>query len=82
MFNRLTRFLTHQLITKRMAISEVDIYRAAQDMVRKHGVNAAGEAEALAGDFRATGDDDRAAFWTHIAKAARDILERPPGALN
>ena len=81
MFNRLTKFLTHQLITRRMAISEVDVIRAAQDLIREHGTQAGIEADARAAELRAQ-DDERAAVWTRIAKAARTILEQPPGALN
>lgn len=82
MLGRLARFLTHQLITKRMAIGEVDVVRAAQELIREHGTQAAIEAETRIAELRATGDDDRAAVWARIAKAARGILERPPGAVN
>ena len=82
MLSRITKFLTFQLITKRMALSEVDIYRSAQDLVRRHGADAEQEAEALSAAALAAGDEDRAATWTRVAASVRAILEPPKGPAN
>ncbi len=82
MLSRITKFLTFQLITKRMAMSEVDIYRSAQDLVRRHGAHAEREAESLSTAALAAGDEERAATWTRVAKSVRGILETPAGPVN
>lgn len=82
MLNRIARFLTFQLITKRMAMTEVDIYRSAQDLIRRHGAGAQQEAEALSTAALAAGDEERAATWTRVAKSVRRILDTPAGRAN
>ena len=82
MLRRITKFLTFQLITKRMAMSEVDIYRSAQDLVRRHGADAEREAESLSTAALAAGDEERAATWARVAKSVRGILETPAGPVN
>ncbi len=82
MLNRIARFLTFQLITKRMAMSEVDVYRSAQDMVRRHGDAAEQEALALSAAALGAGDEDRAEAWTRVARSVRGILDTPAGRAN
>lgn len=82
MLNRFAKFLTYQLITRRMAVSEVDVYRTAQDVVRRYGAEAEKEAEAMAGQCAAAGDDDGARMWRQVARSARDILDVPRGPAN
>lgn len=82
MLNRIAKFLTHQIITKRMAMSEVDIYRSAQDLVRRHGADAVREAETLSTAALVAGDEDRAAAWNRVAKSVRGILDTPSGAAH
>ncbi|MBX7200580.1 MAG: hypothetical protein K1X51_14525 [Rhodospirillaceae bacterium] len=82
MLSRIAKFLTHQIITKRMAMSEVDIYRSAQDLVRRHGAAAEREADALSAAALVAGDEERATTWTRIAKSVRGILDTPAGRVN
>lgn len=82
MLNRIAKFLTFQLITKRMAMSEVDIYRSAQDLIRRHGAAAEQEAESLSAAALVAGDEERAATWTRVAKSIRGMLEIPSGPVN
>lgn len=82
MLNRIARFLTFQLITKRMAMTEVDIYRSAQDLIRRHGGDAEKEAETLSAAAFAAGDEERATTWTRVAKSVRGILDTPAGRAN
>ena len=77
MLNRIAKYLTFQLITKRMAMSEVDIYRSAQDLIRKHGDDAEQEAAALSAAALGAGDEDRADTWTRVARSVRGILDTP-----
>lgn len=80
MLSRIARYLTHQIITKRMAMTEVDIYRSAQDLIRKHGADAEREAEALGAAALVAGDEQRAATWTRVARSVRGILDTPAGS--
>lgn len=82
MLNRIARFLTFQLITKRMAMTEVDIYRSAQDLIRRHGADAEQAADALSAAALAAGDEERAATWARVAKSVRGILDTPAGRAN
>lgn len=82
MLSRFAKFLTHQIITKRMAMTEVDIYRSAQDLIRRHGAGAEQEAEALSTAALAAGDEERAATWTRVAASVRGILDTPAGRPN
>lgn len=82
MLSRIARFLTHQIITKRMAMTEVDIYRSAQDLIRRHGADAEREAETLCAAALVAGDEERAATWTRVASSVRGILDAPVGKAN
>lgn len=82
MLSRIAKYLTFQLITKRMAMTEVDIYRSAQDLIRQHGDGAEMEALALSAAALGAGDEERAATWTQVARSVRGILDTPAGRAN
>jgi hypothetical protein len=80
--NRKSKYLTHQLITKRMAAADIDIYRSATEMIRAHGIEAETEATAQAAQCHAAGDDDAGAVWTRIARTIRGLIRPQDGPLN
>lgn len=58
---------------------QADIFRAAQLMVERHGVTAPEECEDRARDLRGNGDEEGAAIWMLIARAAVQLLDNDPG---
>jgi hypothetical protein len=80
--NRKSRYLTHQLITRKMAAADVDIYRSAAEMVKEHGAAAEAEADRAAAQCRAAGDEDTGAVWARIAKAIAGLTQPRRGPLN
>ena len=80
--SRKAKFLTHQLITKRMAAAEIDIAKSATEMIREYGTEAEREAANQAAQRRAAGEDDAAAIWSRIAAAIRGLIVPHEGPLN
>ncbi len=60
-------------------ISDLDIYRSAQVLVKRHGQDAPIHAAMRADAMLETGDLDGYAVWKRIVKAAEELLskERP-----
>jgi hypothetical protein len=54
---------------------QADIFRAAKLMVERHGVVAPEECEAKAEELRRNGDEDGAAIWLLVARAAIQLLD-------
>ena len=63
-------------------IPDLDIYRSAQVLVKRHGQDAPIEAAMRADAVLETGDLDGYAVWKWIVKAVEKLLskERPDGA--
>jgi hypothetical protein len=65
-------------------IPEIDIWRAAQLMLRRYGDKALEESAARADELVAAGDDNGAAVWRRITTAAAQLantIPPRPGAL-
>ena len=62
-------------------IPDLDIYRSAQVLVKRHGEDAAIHAAMRADAMLDKGDLDGYAVWTRIVKAVEELLskERPAG---
>lgn len=60
------------------ATPEIDIWRTAQILVRKHGSGAPARAEQRANEFFDMDDPDGWALWTRIASAAAELLRQKP----
>jgi hypothetical protein len=64
-------------------IPEIDIWRAAQLMLKRYGEQALEESAARADELALTGDDDGAATWRRIMGAVTDLANTtPPGPLH
>jgi len=68
-------------------IPDLDIWRAAQLMVKRYGEDAAIQAAIRADELLAEGDVDRAATWRAIMRAIEELLRAAPrggrgGAVN
>jgi hypothetical protein len=64
-------------------IPEIDIWRAAQLMLKRYGGNALGESAARANELALAGDDDGAATWRRIMAAVEQLANTtPPGRVN
>ncbi len=61
-------------------VSEIDIYRSANVLIRQHGDRAEVYAFDHSRKLSAKGDNEGTAVWLRIAKAAKDILKREPSA--
>lgn len=63
-------------------ISDIDIYRTANVLVKQHGEDAATHAAMSADAMLEKGDMDGYAIWKRILKAVKEFLskERPGGA--
>ncbi len=61
-------------------VSELDIYRAANLLLKQHGDQAEVYAFDRSRKLSAKGDEEGSAVWLRIAKAAKDILKREPSA--
>ncbi|MEE9139401.1 MAG: hypothetical protein V3U18_01355 [Alphaproteobacteria bacterium] len=60
--------------------SDLDIYRAAQALIKQHGEDATIHAAMRASEPLAPGDMEGRAVWIGIVRAAKELLdERPPG---
>ncbi len=62
--------------------SDIDIYRAANEVIKQHGEAADIEAAMRADECLAAGDMEGEAVWLRIVKAIEDLLakERPEDA--
>jgi len=64
-------------------IPEIDIWRAAQLMVKSYGEQALKESAARATELTLAGDDDGAATWHRIMAAVAELANTtPPGPLH
>ncbi len=63
-------------------IPDLDIYRSAQVLVKRHGQDAPIEAAMRADELLEAGDLDGGTVWTRILRAVEKLLskERPDGA--
>ena len=70
------------MLTFMPILSETDIYRAAQVMVRRYGDDATVQAAQRADELLDQGDIDGAATWRRIVKAIEVLQDksRPAGA--
>jgi hypothetical protein len=61
-------------------IPEIDIWRAAQLMLKRYGDEALDESAVRADELAAAGDDDGAAVWRRITAAIEQLANtKPPG---
>jgi hypothetical protein len=65
-----------------MPISDPDILREAQMMIREHGVEAELEACRMADRFLGWGDRDGQLRWLRIRNAIRELEAGPSGMPN
>jgi hypothetical protein len=64
-------------------IPEIDIWRAAQLMLKRYGDNALEESAARANELALAGDDDGAATWRRMMAAVEQLANKtPPGRVN
>ena len=64
-------------------IPEIDIWRAAQLMLKRYGDKALEESSARAVELLAAGDDNGAAVWHRIAAAVTQLVNTtPPGMVH
>jgi hypothetical protein len=63
-------------------ISEIDIWRAANLLIRKHRANAEFEAAKRADLMLDRGDDDGRLSWMRIRRAIEALLAQPSDRLN
>ena len=64
-------------------IGEIDLWRAAKQIVDRYGEDAPLEAAMLADAMHEAGDLDGLAVWKRIKKAADELLrERPDGLVH
>ena len=64
-------------------IPEIDIWRAAQLMLKRYGDKALEESAARADELVAAGDDNGAAVWRRIIAAVAQLAnETPPGRVH
>jgi hypothetical protein len=64
-------------------IPEIDIWRAAQLMLKRYGDQALKESAAQATELTLAGDDDEAATWHRIMEAVTQLANTtPPGPVH
>jgi hypothetical protein len=64
-------------------IPEIDIWRAAQLMLKRYGEKALDESAARADELTLAGDDDGATTWRRIMAAVTELANQtPPGRVN
>ena len=67
----------------RSLIPEIDIWRAAQLMLKRYGDNALEESAARANELALAGDDDGATTWRRIMAAVEQLANKtPPGQVH
>ena len=62
-------------------IPEIDIWRAAQLMLKRYGDKARGESIARADELVAAGDDNGAAVWRRITAAVAQLANKTPSGM-
>jgi hypothetical protein len=76
------RFSTASLQITRV-ISEIDIWRAANLMLKRYGEKAFEESSMRADEFAADGDRDGASTWRRITAAVEQLANNvPPGPVH
>ena len=64
-------------------IPEIDIWRAAQLMLKRYGDKALEESAVRAAELTVGGDDNGAATWRRITDAVRQLANKtPPGPVH
>jgi hypothetical protein len=63
-------------------ITDLDIWRGANLLIRKHGANAELEAAKRAEVMLGRSDDDGRLMWMRIRRAIETLQARPTGRLN
>jgi hypothetical protein len=64
-------------------IPEIDIWRAAQLLLKRYGERALDESAARADELALAGDDDGAATWCRIMAAVIQLANKtPPGPVH
>jgi hypothetical protein len=64
-------------------IPEIDIWRAALLLLKRHGERALDESAARADELALAGDDDGAATWRRIMAAVIQLTNQtPPGPVH
>ena len=58
--------------------SDLDIYRAANELIEQHGEEAPIHAAMRADELMETGDMDGRAVWLRIVKAVEELRQREP----
>ena len=59
--------------------SDLDIYRAANELIKQHGDAADIEAAMRADECLAAGDVEGEAVWLRIVRAIEELRQREPG---
>ena len=59
-------------------VSDIDIYRSANELIKQHGANAGIHAAMKADKLLAKGDLDGAAVWRRIVLAVKELQAEPP----
>ena len=65
-----------------MAISDLDIYRAANLLIERHGNEAMFEATKMIDTMLSNGDLEGRAVWRRIKQAITDLQATPPGVTH
>ena len=63
-------------------MDNLDIYRAANLLVKQHGLDAEHHAAQKADEFLAKGDYEGAVVWKLITAAVKELLLTPDGHTN
>jgi hypothetical protein len=64
-------------------IPEIDIWRAAQLMIKRYGDEALAESASRADELASAGNDDGAAIWRRIMAAVTQLANKtPPGRVH
>jgi hypothetical protein len=64
-------------------IPEIDIWRAAQLMLKRYGEKALNESAVRADELALAGDDEGAATWRRIMAAVEHLTNKtPPGRVH
>jgi hypothetical protein len=65
-----------------MAITEWELWACADELIRRHGNDAAVKAAVRTDELLREGDLDGAATWQAILKRIEELQAPPPGPLN
>ena len=64
---------------RRLMVDDLDIHRAANDLIEQHGDAAASHAAMRADELMVTSDMDGAAVWRRILKAVKELQSAEQG---